>query len=128
MTSNGTPHILVVEDDGDIREAVLEVLEDEGFTVTGTTDGAQAMAYLDGSTVSPDLILLDVMMPTMDGFQFRAEQRKNPRHAEIPVIVFTADGHAKAISAELGAAAVLLKPVKIGALVDVVRRVLTRRT
>ena len=128
MTSNGTPHILVVEDDGDIREAVLEVLEDEGFTVTGTTDGAQAMAYLDGSTVSPDLILLDVMMPTMDGFQFRAEQRKNPRHAEIPVIVFTADGHAKAISAELGAAAVLRKPVKIGALVDVVRRVLTRRT
>ena len=127
MKSKDAALILVVEDDTDIREAVLEVLEEEGFSVAGAADGSQAIAYLDGSPVSPDLILLDVMMPIMDGFQFREEQRKNPRHAGIPVIVFTADGQAKAIGGELGAAAALHKPVKVGALVALVRRILEKR-
>jgi CheY-like chemotaxis protein len=57
-------HILVVEDDRDIREAVVEVLEDEGYGVSAAGDGAQALRVLDEAEQQPDLILLDLMMPT----------------------------------------------------------------
>lgn len=83
-------HILLVDDDRDIRAALGEVLEMEGFTVGEAGNGREALAYL-GRKI-PNAILLDVMMPVMNGFEFREAQMSSPELASIPVIVMSADG------------------------------------
>src|SRR5690606_13804277 len=103
-----TGHILVVEDDQDIRESVVEILEDEGHRVSAAADGREALERLQRAQPRPDLILLDLMMPVMNGFQFREEQLKRPELAGIPVVVDTPDVPAGATTAHLRAAAVLL--------------------
>ena len=84
--------ILLVDDDGDVRETIREALEEEGHRVTSAANGQEALSLLRDGKVRPDLILLDIMMPEMDGWAFRAEQRKHPELASIPVVVFTAYG------------------------------------
>lgn len=118
------PHVLVVEDDQDILDAMLDVLQAEGFSAAGVADGRQALAYLDHEGMRPDIILLDLMMPRMDGFQFRQAQLKNPRHATIPVAVVTADGRAMHKASELQAAGFARKPVGVPALLELIDRVL----
>lgn len=115
-------HILVVEDDRDIREAVVEVLEEEGYGVSAAGDGAQALRVLDEAERQPDLILLDLMMPNMNGFEFRQHQLANARHAAIPVAVLTADGQAVRKAEELHVNGLVQKPVKIQPLLDEVER------
>ncbi|MGE0549217.1 MAG: response regulator [Kofleriaceae bacterium] len=124
VSSNHATHILVVEDDRDVRETVVEVLEDEGYSVSAAADGSLALAYLASEQRRPDLILLDLMMPNMNGYQFREHQLKNPTFAAIPIAVFTADGHANDKVGPLNAAAFVRKPLKIDALLEVVTRVL----
>ena len=82
--------VLLVDDDLDIREALTDILEDRGFHVTSAANGREALTVLRSGNVSPSAILLDLMMPVMDGFQFLAEMRKVPEWREIPVIVVTA--------------------------------------
>jgi CheY-like chemotaxis protein len=108
--------ILVVEDDRDIRESLVEVLEDAGYRVTAAADGRQALEVLEAAPEKPRLILLDLMMPVMNGFQFREAQLARPGLAMIPVLVITADANAKA--GTLKAAGLLQKPVKIQPLLD----------
>ena len=86
--------ILLVEDDDDLRDAVAESLEVEGHRVESAMNGADALAKLNAGA-RPDVILLDLMMPVMDGWQFRAAQLADPKHADIPVIVITAAGAMK---------------------------------
>jgi len=119
-------HLLVVEDDRDIRESVIEVLEDEGYVVSSASDGQQALALLRGGATRPHLILLDLMMPVMNGFQFREEQRRDAALADIPVVVITADVNARAKAESLGAAGFIQKPVKIQPLLDVIEQHLRR--
>lgn len=119
-------HVLVVEDDRDIRESVVEVLEDEGYVVSAASDGQQGLVLLRDATPKPDLILLDLMMPIMNGFQFREEQRKDPALCSIPVVVITADVNARAKAEGLGAAGFVQKPVKIQPLLDVIEQHLQR--
>jgi CheY-like chemotaxis protein len=83
-------HILLVDDDHDIRAALGEVLEMEGFTVGEAGNGREAIDYLIQKI--PNAILLDVMMPVMNGFEFREAQMASPLWAGIPVIVMSADG------------------------------------
>lgn len=83
--------ILVVDDDAGSRDALTRLLKDEGFTVTGLGDGKQAIDYLRGPHV-PDLIVLDLMMPDLDGWDFRHVQKRDPRLAAIPVIAVSAVG------------------------------------
>ena len=81
--------ILIVDDDRDIRETLGELLTEEGFLVEASWNGKTALArLLEG--LRPDVILLDIMMPAMDGLTFRALQRKEPAIADIPVIGLTA--------------------------------------
>lgn len=115
-------HILVVEDDRDIRDSVVEVLEDAGYRTSSAADGQQALTVL--AQLTPDVILLDLMMPVMNGFQFREQQLRAPALAAIPVLVITADADAKAKAASLRAAGVLQKPLKIQPLLDAIERVL----
>jgi CheY-like chemotaxis protein len=108
--------ILVVEDDLYIRESVREILEEEGHIVFCAENGACGLAELELMAPLPDLILLDLMMPVKDGFQFRHEQRADTRFAHIPVVVMSADPQLESRRDVLGARAYLRKPVDIEAL------------
>jgi CheY-like chemotaxis protein len=81
--------ILVVEDDQDIRESLAGLLEAHGYSVLSAANGVEAFMLLRSGHV-PSVILLDLMMPLMDGYRFRTEQRKDPALAAIPVVVITA--------------------------------------
>jgi len=93
-TTAGT-RLLLVEDDESIRLALTDMLEDEGFSVTTAGDGRDALAAL-RCGAPPDVILLDLMMPVMDGWEFRVEQRSDPLLARIPLLAMSADLSAKA--------------------------------
>jgi CheY-like chemotaxis protein len=112
--------LLLVEDHADIRECFGALLEQEGFTVILAANGAEALARLDEMTTLPDFILLDLGMPVMDGFVFRAEQRADARIAHIPVVVISADPHLDARHDVLAAHAFLQKPCDIDRLVAMV--------
>jgi CheY-like chemotaxis protein len=120
MSLDHPAHLLVVEDDPDIRESLVEVLEDEGYRVSAAGDGQQALDALEAASERPALILLDLMMPVMSGFQFREEQLARPHLAEIPVLVITADANAQAKAGILKAAGLLQKPLKIQPLLDLI--------
>jgi signal transduction histidine kinase len=113
--------LLVVEDDADIREALDGLLSMEGFHVKGCSNGREALDWLHGAA-KPDVILLDLMMPIMDGWQFRVAQKDDPELAAIPVLAFSADATAKA--AAIDADAYLKKPVDYETLVDTIDRLL----
>jgi signal transduction histidine kinase len=87
--------LLLVEDDVSIRSALAEMLGDEGFTVTTADNGRDALDQLRSGT-PPDVIVLDLMMPVMDGWEFRVEQRADPLLATIPLLAMSADLSAKA--------------------------------
>jgi CheY-like chemotaxis protein len=81
--------VLVVDDDGDFRESLSEALEIAGYAATGVANGAEAMATLQ-SGVHIDLILLDLLMPVMNGWQFCKAKQDEPAFAAIPVIAMSA--------------------------------------
>jgi DNA-binding response OmpR family regulator len=85
------PRVLIVEDDETIRETLIQILEDEGYVATSAADGQVALDRLMSSAETPDLIILDLMMPTMSGWEFHTALRRDPRHAETPVLVVSAD-------------------------------------
>src|SRR2546423_11244266 len=108
-------YILVVEDDLDIREALTQILQEEGYAVRAAANGRDALdAASDGSV--PSLILLDLMMPVMNGWEFRAEQLKDARLANVPVLIISADPHLRAKLETLGDAGVLQKPIHLAEL------------
>ena len=113
--------VLVVEDDIDIRATMCEALEDNGYKAVGAANGLEALAYLRGSNERPSLILLDLMMPVMDGQTFRAEQRADPALASIPVVVISAYRDVDRYASEL-AAECLAKPVRLDTLLETARR------
>lgn len=84
--------VLVVDDDADIRSTLEEVLTDEGYAVVAAANGLDALAILRAGE-RPCVILLDLMMPVMDGYRFREAQVRDERLATIPVVVMTAGSH-----------------------------------
>jgi CheY-like chemotaxis protein len=113
--------ILVVDDDEDIRAALIELLEDSGYRAVGAAHGSAALEHLRECGEPPCVILLDLSMPVMDGWEFRAEQRRDPSLAAIPVVVISAYRDRPSVT-ELDAAAYLNKPVDAAALLEVIRR------
>jgi CheY-like chemotaxis protein len=113
--------VLVVDDDRDIRDSLVEVLEDQGYRAIGAGNGREALEALSASAEPPCLILLDLMMPVMDGREFREEQLKNPAWTGIPVIVISAYNDV-ADQARSLAADHLRKPLGMRPLMDAVRR------
>lgn len=112
--------ILIVEDDADNAAALRDVLEDEGYAVTRACDGADALQKL-GAGLKPGLILLDYMMPEMDGSELARLVKDDERWSEIPLVMLTANG--RAASRALGGtiAHCLGKPVELNLLLDTVR-------
>jgi CheY-like chemotaxis protein len=101
--------VLVVEDDADFREAVVSALEHAGYEVIAAVNGAAALQLLQWGIV-PSVVLLDLMMPVMDGRTFRQHQLADPALASIPVIVLSADADAAELATSPGVRAVLQKP------------------
>ena len=101
--------VLVVEDNAEVRQALVALLEGEGYRVVEATDGVSALRLLRTGEVQPCLIVLDLMMPRMSGWDFRREQSNDRRFAAIPVLVLSADPLASQAE-RIGAAAVLPKP------------------
>jgi CheY-like chemotaxis protein len=114
--------ILIVDDDLDIRETLTELLQGEGYDCATAGNGREALDYL-RSHPFPSLILLDLMMPVMDGFAFRAAQLEAEPLREVPVLVISAGGRAEQAAKSLAAAGYLNKPMDIGDLFRKVRSI-----
>ncbi len=118
--------ILVVEDDDDIREVMQELLASEGFQVDVAKDGVDALDKL-ASDTTPPLILLDMMMPKMDGETFLKLLRDRPAMADAPIVVISGNAAAREKARDLHAAACLVKPFELDELLGVVRRLSRQR-
>jgi signal transduction histidine kinase len=126
--SPGGIRLLLVEDDSSIRLALTDMLEDEGFAVTSAVNGREALEDLRHAP-PPDVIVLDLMMPVMDGWEFRVEQRSDPMLAGIPLLAMSADLSAKARA--IAADGYVRKPIDFPELLrklhDVVGQAATQR-
>jgi two-component system response regulator MprA len=117
--------ILVVEDATEICATMKDLLEMEGYEVTCASNGLEALQHLESTSVLPDVILLDLMMPRMDGYSFRREQKKRPELSSIPVVVMTAANDVQAKAKALEPAGFLRKPFKdIETILNSIERVL----
>jgi CheY-like chemotaxis protein len=115
------PHVLVVEDNADARESLCAVLEIEGFAVTCAKNGRDALDRLEAGD-APSLILLDLHMPQMDGFQFRDVQVHDSRWAHIPVVVYSGHHDVAAAAETLKVPYHFAKPLDLDAVVEVAGR------
>lgn len=113
------PLVLIVDDDRDVAEAIADALDDEGYATAIAGHGAEALAMIESGRVRPRLVILDLMMPVMDGWELRARLAERG-DGDIPIIVCTADGHAREKAAQLAAAGHLRKPPMLTALLDAV--------
>jgi DNA-binding response OmpR family regulator len=122
----GNGRVLVVDDDALIRDTLATALADEGYAVRVATDGKAALATM--GSWRPDVIVLDLMMPVMDGLAFRAIQRSASETARIPVIVLSAAHEVQTRAAPLEPAAIFPKPFDLGALLDTIAGLLGEAT
>jgi CheY-like chemotaxis protein len=113
--------VLIVEDDADLREMMAQLLTLEGYHIDTAANGREALEYLNEAP-RPDVILLDLMMPIMDGWEFRRRQQNDPALADVPVIVLTALDQAQARANDLNGVDFLKKPLDFDRLLELVRR------
>jgi len=120
-TDSGT--ILIVDDDSDVRRSLSDFLEDEGYAVAAASNGRAALDLMRGGGVRPAVILLDLMMPGMDGWDFRQAQLKDPTLASVPVVVVTAAGFSPdTIRSQFNPAAFVSKPIQPTMLLEAIGR------
>ena len=111
--------VLVVEDDHDSRDGIVEVLCLEGYQACGAGNGREALELLRSGRFKPDVILIDLWMPTMSGPEFREALLEDQRFARIPVVACTGDTLGPALRQTIGT---LEKPIDIDALLSIVHR------
>jgi CheY-like chemotaxis protein len=125
MLPSSTRRILVVDDDPDLAEVLDRVLEKSGYVVTWAKNGQEALRALRDKQ-SLDVVLLDLMMPVMNGWEFRAEQLKDPTLSKIPVVVFSGHGKLDQNALSIGAVANLRKPIGLHELLSVLDQIFQR--
>jgi CheY-like chemotaxis protein len=113
------PTVLVVDDDPDVRALLEMCLALEGFEVLTAANGRHALLRL--NETAPALILLDLMMPVMDGVEFRRQQRAQPRLRDIPVLCLSARHDARKTATDLGFAGFVSKPFDLDTVIAAVR-------
>jgi two-component system, OmpR family, response regulator CpxR len=118
--------VMVVEDDVDIRDSIHEVLADLQYRPVSASDGAAALDQLKLMDPKPCVILLDMMMPILDGPGFRQRQQQDPELSGIPVVILSAHAEARATASEMQVAAFLKKPVKLQELLDTIEQFCVR--
>jgi CheY-like chemotaxis protein len=118
--------VLVVDDDRDLRDLLAAVLSSAGYEVLTAENGAAALSVL--RTVLPDLIILDLMMPVMNGWQFREAQSALPDYARIPVVCLSGHHAARHQATALGISGCVLKPFEVDDLIATVNRFFPEQT
>ena len=113
--------VLIVEDHPELRRSLTDLLQEAGYAVTSAADGQEALAGLRNAP-PPDLILLDLVMPVMDGWEFRRRQRQDSALAAIPVVVISGGETPPRSSGFVDAASYLLKPIDFDVLLATVAR------
>lgn len=113
--------ILIVEDDSALRKALAQVLSDEGYELLSARDGLEAVNCLKKGN-RPDVILLDLSMPVVNGWEFRVFQKRDSELARIPVVPITAGGYSREEVAWLEPSALIPKPVDLDVLLAVIHR------
>ena len=114
--------VLLVEDDATVRDTVIQFLEREGFIVAAAEDGRQALQFLRRND-PPSCIILDLLMPVMDGWEFRAHQLADAALASIPVVIITALTEEGRRTPEVRGLPILPKPFRMDQLIEVVRSI-----
>jgi DNA-binding response OmpR family regulator len=114
--------ILIVDDDAAIRHMLTTFLTYKGYRAIGVANGEEALTHLQYTPILPELILLDVMMPAMDGPEFRCAQQQDPQFATIPVVVMSAADNLQAKALILTADAYVPKPIDFDALLALVEQ------
>jgi len=112
--------ILIVEDDEGVQAGIAELLHDEGYRVVVVRDGREAVLFL-STHDPPDLILLDLTMPGMNGMEFRERQLATPAWAKVPVIIISARPDALRIAQEMGVKDCLKKPMRFAELLHLIQ-------
>lgn len=118
--AQGCKNVMVVDDDLGIREMLTMALEDEGYQVATASNGLDAITQLRQGMTLPCLILLDLNMPIMTGWEFRREQTHDPVLTPIPVVVVSADRSLQQQRPSIGAAGFLAKPIDFARLFNLV--------
>lgn len=114
--------IFVIEDAIEIRVLLKRLLESEGYVVEGASNGQEALEILRSQRELPAVILLDLMMPVMDGYEFREVQKRDERLSSIPVVVMTADGHIDAKKMRVDAPEGIRKPLSTNDLFEIIEK------
>jgi CheY-like chemotaxis protein len=114
--------VLVIEDDDDLREAMADVLSNDGHRVLEARNGREAIDLLRGLEVMPHVIILDLMMPVMNGVEFCAEQRCDPQLRGIPIMLVSASSQLPTSAADLGVAGFARKPLALSTLLSIAER------
>ncbi len=122
MSGAGTSIVLVVDDDKTIRDLISASLGGQGYETAVAGNGKEALAYLRSSARPPKLILLDLMMPEMTGWEFRKIQQADPALACIPVAIITGLPDMEEKASAIGAVDVLYKPSRVETLTSLVAR------
>ena len=124
MSGESRLRILVVDDDEHIRKSLAQYLEMEEFDVDVASSGPEALEAAERQ--APDIVLLDIMMPKMDGFEVVGHLRGRPATARVPVILLTARGHDTDVirGYQLGVSSYITKPFNLDELVETIREVL----
>lgn len=123
---NTVDHILIVDDDAVLRNALRGLFEIAGYRVTEAADGREALAAL-GNDPLPDVILLDIEMPRMNGVTFRLHQLHEPRIAGVPVVIYSFTPDSTVLAGIMQASAFLAKPADDDVLLAAVQRVVHPR-
>ena len=122
MTEACDKTIFVIDDDKAIRETLADLLEDEGYSVVTAMNGQDALQKLRADSLRrPCVILLDLMMPVMNGADFYAAQQSDPDLSAIPVVVISADGHIHVKAKSFGGE-YLAKPIRLETVLDTIER------
>jgi CheY-like chemotaxis protein len=114
--------ILLVEDDVDIRLDLADILRAEGYDVSTAANGQEALEFLGQNGGQVGLILLDLMMPVMNGWDFRARQLEEPTLTAIPVVLLSGAGDVARHALALKTAGYLIKPLRLDSLLGIVSR------
>ena len=120
MENNSDKLILIVDDSADNQELLKIVLISKGYNVQCASNGREALEMLLELSVLPNLILLDARMPVMDGYEFRAQQSKNERIKNIPVLVMTGDSDERMGKQMNEPCGILVKPLRLNTVIEAV--------
>jgi PAS domain S-box-containing protein len=118
----GDGTIMVVEDDPSLREVIATLLTENGYNVAQASNGREALAWLEANRAKPELVLLDLNLPLMDGRELARAMKERPQLAQIPVLLISSQDKLEDEAQKLGVAGTLKKPLDLGVVLSAIER------